>query len=123
MYVSNALIVLRRNQRRCENTLLYDLWKRGVFSPQHFWDYYDSVVALAKDQQTSGHSVEAAGCITFIYQKFLEACIYHFDPQDESYIADFPPNYQDYLERLDGALDAYFRGVWINENAYQLPHP
>ncbi len=31
-----------------------------------------------------------------------------------------PENYNDYIERLDGAVDAYFRDVFIDEMLYEM---
>lgn len=49
--------------------------------------------------------------------------MFHFDPNDWTEIRNFPKNYNEYIERLDGAVDAYFRGVFADEALYDLQRP
>ncbi len=48
--------------------------------------------------------------ITQSYQRLLKYIIFHFDPNDNYVLENFPENYIDYLERMEYALMAYFNG-------------
>ena len=101
MLFKDATEIIDRNYMCRENSLVYDLHEKSRFSSCHFWEYYDSVMVLAK---------ETAMKITFIYQYILKTMLFHFDDGDLFHIKNFPADYAEYLERLDGAVDAYFRG-------------
>jgi hypothetical protein len=47
--------------------------------------------------------------ISICYQMILEEMIWHFDPNDGSFINVLPENYREYIERLDIAVLAYYR--------------
>lgn len=118
MLLKDAAEVINRNYMCHENSLVYDLHETGIFSGCHFWEFYDSVIVLAKEAGTHGQSMETAMKITFVYQYILKTMIYHFDDGDLFHIKAFPADYTEYLERLDDAMDAYFRGIFADETVY-----
>lgn len=120
MDLKHAAEVLERNYKGEENCLIYDLHEMYRFSIAHFWDYYDCVIVLAKAAISGGRSIDTAMKITVVYQWILKEIIYHFDNADSSKLKGLPGNYPEYIERLDGALDAYFRGIFTEDSAYDL---
>lgn len=120
MTVSEAMAVLEKNVNLSENSLLYSLHERERFSKKRFWEFYDSVITLAKVAVMTGRDIETARKITFIYQWVLKEMIWHFDKKDASKLKKLPKNYNGYIERLDDAVDAYFRGVFVDEALYEL---
>ena len=42
--------------------------------------------------------------------------IWHFSPADCSVIEDMPENYQDYIDRMDSAVEAYMKRQDIPDN-------
>jgi len=48
--------------------------------------------------------------------------IYHFSPYDLAVMDNFPENYNDYIERLDLAVRAYFSGETglLNDDIFEL---
>ena len=123
MTVSKAKDVLKKNADCAEKSLVYAMYERGRFSQKRFWEFYDCVTALAKDAVTNGRDIETARNITWVYQWVLKEMIWHFDKKDASRLKKFPKNYTEYIERLDGAMDAYFRGVFADEEGYALQRP
>lgn len=120
MTVSEAMAVLEKNENCAENSLLYSLHERDRFSKKRFWELYDSVITLAKVAVITGRDIETARKITFIYQRVLKEMVWHFDKKDMSKLKKFPRDYNGYIERLDDAVDAYFRGVFADERLYEL---
>lgn len=120
MTVSEAMAVLEKNTDCSENSLIYSLHEQDKFSKKRFWEFYDSVITLAKVAVITGKDFETARKITVIYQHVLKEMIWHFDKKDVSRLKKLPKNYNDYIERLDGAVDAYFRGVFVDETLYEL---
>lgn len=120
MNTDEALEILDKNRQGIEGSFVYSLYEECVFSKAGFWDFYDCVITLAKDGNESVKNFEVAGKITFVYQWFLKEIIWHFDPNDAAKQEHFPENYTDYIERLDGAMDAYFRGVFADDSLYEL---
>ena len=68
MLLKDAAEVINRNYMCHENSLVYDLHETGIFSDCHFWEFYDSVIVLAKEASSHGQSMETAMKITFVYQ-------------------------------------------------------
>ena len=123
MTLDNARAVLKKNADCAEKSLVYAMYERGCFSKKRFWEFYDCVITLAKDALTNGRDIETARDITCVYQWMLKEMIWHFDKKDVSRLRKFPKNYTEYIERLDGATDAYFRGVFTDEELYSLQRP
>ena len=121
--MSEAKAVLEKNAQCSEKSLIYSLHERGKFSEKRFWEFYDCVITLAKVAVMTGRDIETARKITFVYQWVLKEMIWHFDKKDISKLKKFPKNYNGYIERLDGAADAYFRGVFVEEDLYGLQKP
>lgn len=120
MTVSEAMAVLEKNVNCEKKSLIYALHERGKFSEKRFWELYDSVITLAKVAVMTGRDIETARKITRIYQWILKECVWHFDKKDASKLKKFPKDYNGYIERLDDAVDAYFRGVFVDERLYEL---
>lgn len=120
MTVSEAMAVLEKNAECSEKSLLYAMHERERFSKKRFWEFYDSVITLAKVAVITGIDIKTARKITLVYQQVLKEMIWHFDKKDLSRLKKLPKNYNDYIERLDGAVDAYFRGVFVDEELYEL---
>ena len=58
--------------------------------------------------------------IAATYQRVLQAFLEHMDQEDPTSIIGFPKNYPAYLERLEGAVDAYYRGSCWNKEWFSL---
>lgn len=114
------MAVLEKNVSGAEKSLIYALHERGRFSKKRFWEFYDCVITLAKVAVITGRDIETARKLTLVYQRVLKEMIWHFDKKDLSKLKKFPKNYDDYIERLDDAVDAYFRGVFVDEALYEL---
>lgn len=123
MTTETAVRILNRNFRGEEGSLVFGLYEDEKFSKKRFWAFYDCVITLARDAQNGGRNLETARKITWVYQRVLKEMIYHFDKNDLSDLRKFPKNYTDYIERLDDAVDAYFRGVFVDETLYELQRP
>lgn len=120
MTTREAVAIIERNYRCLEKSLIYDLHERSKFSKKRFWEYYDSVICLARAAENGGRDMDTAMKITWIYQRILKEFIYHFDRNDLSALKKFPKDYNGYIERLDGAMDAYFRGVFTDDRLFDL---
>lgn len=120
MTVREAAEITDRNYNCLEKSLIYSLHEKSKFSEKRFWEFYGSVMRLAEDAKENGRSAETAMKITWVYQHILKEFIYHFDRKDLSVLKKFPKNYNDYIERLDYAMDAYFRGTFINDELFGL---
>ena len=82
---------------------------------------YESIAALAEHRV---YSDELAAQISSVYQRMLKEIIWHFSPTDSSVIANMPENYDDYIERMDSAVEAYMRRTRIpDEEVLELRRP
>lgn len=107
----DANAVLDKNYEGAEHSFLYDLYERGVFCVETFWEYYDSIDALARERLEQGMKCAVVVKIAATYQRVMQAFLEHMDQEDPTSIIGFPKNYPAYLERLEGAVDAYYRGA------------
>ena len=70
------------------------------------------------------YSDELGAQISFVYQRMLKEMIWHFSPTDNSVIANMPENYDDYIERMDCAVEAYMRRTGMpDEEVFELRRP
>lgn len=124
MNVKEAKMVLDKNANCSEKSLIYSMYEHSRFSKKRFWELYDCITALAEDALENGRDIETARKITLVYQRFLKEIIWHFDKRDISRLRKFPnKRFNEYIERLDCAVDAYFRGVFTAEGLYELKRP
>ncbi len=112
--------VILENYNGNEGSLTYSLYEDCCFSIEHFWTFYDSIIIFVGEKKNH----EITRMITHIYQRILKEMIYHFDSDDVSNLADFPENYNDYLERIDCALLAYYTDNidLIDDSKFSLPY-
>lgn len=123
MTVSEARTILDKNAFCQEGSLRESLCEDCFFSEEFFWQFYDCLIALAEDARENGLTVEITAKILGIYNRIIQMFMFHFDPNDLVEIRNFPINYPNYLERLNGAVDAYLRGVFVGEELYELQRP
>lgn len=106
MQINHAKQIIAANACCEEPCFLYSLHEECRFSYEQFWAYYDSIAALAG---LAPDEPEIAAMIHTGYERILKEFVYHFDPRDVV-IDGFPPNYNDYIERLDCAILAFETG-------------
>lgn len=124
MTVKEAKAILEKNAGCAEDSLIDSLHECELFSKKRFWEFYDCVITLAQDALKSGRDFETARKITLVYQRILKEMVWHFDKRDLSKLRKFPnKRYNSYIERLDNAVDAYFRGVFVDETLFELQRP
>lgn len=121
--VEEAKAILERNYICFKGSLIYDLHEKSCFSVEHFWELYDCIITLAKEIPEDKKDLETGGKIFTVCRRVHKEMIYHFDKNDLSALENFPENYNDYIERLDDAADAYFRGVYVDESLYEMQRP
>ncbi len=106
MTSENAQTIIDRNYRIIKGSLIYSLHERNTFSTEQFWDLYDGICTIVN---MSMYDEQLTEQISICYQMILEEMIWHFDPNDGSFINVLPENYREYIERLDIAVLAYYR--------------
>lgn len=106
MTSENAHIIINRNYRIIEGSFIYSLHERNMFSEDQFWNLYDSICTIVNMSMYNELLTEQiSGC----YQMILQEMIWHFDPDDGSFINELPKNYREYIERFEMAVLAYYR--------------
>lgn len=120
MTVELAKQIVFDNFKGKNNSFLFYLHEKNDFSVERFWEFYESITAmvLCGEEKTN----EITEQITQCYQRLLKYIVFHFDPNDDYVLENFPVNYIDYLERIDYAVMAYFVGnaKLIDENIFEL---
>lgn len=119
MNLHQAKRIIEDNYITNDNSLCYLLYDESDFSITAFWEFYDAIAFLTrnsiKDELLSTQIAKG-------YQHFLRELIYHFSPFDLAKIRNLPKNYNDYIERLEWAVRAYFEGKpeWLDDNGFFL---
>ena len=113
--------IIQDNYSGKKGTFIAYLNDESCFRTELYWELYESVAALAKQRE---YSEELAAQISFVYQRMLKEMIWHFSPTDNSVIANMPENYDDYIERMDSAVEAYMRRTGMpEEEVFELRRP
>lgn len=123
MTINEARAVLDKNAFCREESLRESLCEGSCFSEKFFWEFYNCIIALAYDARENGLTVETTAKILGVYNRIVQMFMFHFDPNDLAEIKNFPKNYTGYTERLDAAVDAYLRGVFVGEELFELQRP
>lgn len=115
--------IMLDNYKIENNSFMFFLHEKNYFSEEAFWKFYESITALALCGEEQ--SMEITEQITQNYQRLLKYIVFHFDPNDDFTLENFPENYVDYLERIEYALMAYFRGnvKLIDNDIFELQKP
>ena len=115
--------IMLDNYKIENNSFMFFLHEKNYFSEEAFWEFYESITALALCNEEK--SIEITEQITQNYQRLLKYIVFHFDPNDDFTLENFPENYVDYLERIEYALMAYFRGnvKLIDNDIFELQKP
>ena len=105
MNVEKAKQVIFNNCQIAENSFIFNLHEKSLFSEELFWEYYDSIALLVVFGETE--SSEILMQITDVYLKVLKYLVFHFDPSDDYAISELPQDYIGIIERLEYSLMAY----------------
>lgn len=119
MDLQKAKQVIAANYSKEENSLCYLLNEESEFSAEAFWAYYDAIAFVTRNC-VKNEALSAQ--IAIGYQRFLKEIIWHFAPKDVAVINHFPENYNDYIQRLDFAVRAYYeeKPEWLNDALFDL---
>ncbi len=120
MDLCRAKQILQDNFECKENCFIYFLYEKNLFVEGRFWEYYDSIAFLAKSDDEK--TMDIAMQITESYQKILTLFICHFDPNDGYAMDNIPQNYNEYFERIEYVIWAYFKGnvKQIDDSMFEL---
>ena len=104
-----------------KGTFIASLNDERCFHTELFWELYESITAIVERRV---YSDELAAQISSVYQRMLKEMIWHFSPTDSSVIANMPENYDDYIERMDSAVEAYMRRTELpDEEVFEMAAP
>lgn len=129
MTVKQARAVLEKNHNGLKGSIMWDICENETFSESAFWEFYECLITLVKDSiETKNRDFETAYKMSHVYQWLLTELIFNFNPNDPLNIKNFPDKpdwyeYTYYLERIDDAVAAYYRGVLPDESIYKLKKP
>lgn len=123
MTINKARAVLDKNAFCQKGSLRESLCEDSYFSEKYFWNFFDCIIAFAEDARENGLTVETTAKILGVYNRIVQMFMFHFDPNDLAEIKNFPKNYTGYTERLDAAVNAYLRGVFVGEELFELQRP
>ena len=113
--------IIQDNYSGKKETFIASLNDESCFSTESYWRLYESIVSLAEHRV---YSDELAAQISSVYQRMLKEMIWHFSSADSSIIANMPENYDDYIERMDSAVEAYMRRTGMpDEEVFELRRP
>lgn len=113
--------IIHDNYSGNKGTFIASLNDESRFRTELFWELYESIAALVEYRV---YSDELAAQISSVYQRLLKEMIWHFSPTDSSVIANMPENYDDYIERMDCAVEAYMcRTGMPDEEVFELRRP
>ena len=113
--------IIQDNYSGKKGTFIASLNDESSFRTELFWKLYESIATLAEHRV---YSDELDAQISSVYQRMLKEMIWHFSPTDNSVIANMPENYDDYIERMDSAVEAYMRRTGMpEEEVFELRRP
>ena len=107
MNTERAMQIICDNHKCKENSFLWLLFEKELFSREQFWLLYDSIEFLVTAHIRSEILDEQiVGCV----ERFMKELIFHFDPHDMSVLEGLPEDHMAYQERLEAVQNAYLRG-------------
>lgn len=111
--------IIEKNYSCSEGSFVAALNDKDLFSPELFWEYYNSITILVAEDI---FSEEITAQIGISYQSILKLFIYHFSEQDSCHFENFPEDYNGYIERLDYAVESYYtrRQMALSEDKFEL---
>ena len=113
--------VIQDNYSGKKGSFIASLNNESCFRTELFWKLYESIATLAEHRV---YSDELAAQISSVYQRMLKEMIWHFSSTDSSVIANMPENYDDYIERMDSAVEAYMRRTRMpDEEVFEFRRP
>ena len=113
--------IIQDNYSGKKGTFIAYLNDESCFRTELFWKLYESIATLAEHRV---YSDELDAQISSVYQRMLKEMIWHFSPTDNSVIANMQENYDDYIERMDSAVEAYMRRTGMpEEEVFELRRP
>jgi len=123
MKVEIAKQIIRNNYKGENNSFMFFLHEKNYFCVETFWEFYESITVMALCGEEKSNEITEQ--ITQNYQRLLKYIIFHFDPNDDFILENFPINYIDYLQRIEYALMAFFSGNarLLDNDIFELQKP
>ena len=113
--------IIQDNYSGKKGTFIAYLNDESCFRTELFWKLYESIATLVRHKV---YSDELVAQISSVYQRMLKEMIWHFSSTDRSVIPNMPENYDDYIERMDSAVEAYMRRTGMpDEEVFELRRP
>ena len=115
--------IILDNYKIENNSFMFFLHEKNYFFEKAFWEFYESITALVLCNEEK--SIEITEQIVQSYQRLLKYIVFHFDPDDNYVLENFPKNYVDYLERIEYAIMAYHCGnaKLTDDDIFELQKP
>ena len=118
---TTSIQIIQDNYSGKKGTFIASLNDESCFRTELFWELYESIATLVEHKV---YSDELTAQISSVYQRMLKEIIWHFSPTDSSVIANMPENYDDYIERMDSAVEAYMRRTRMPDGeVFELRRP
>lgn len=102
----DALTVIEDNFEAKNNSFLYYLREKSLFSKEALRQLCESVHTVAEQEV---NIAAVALKLHTIHIQTLEAFLYHFNPDDPYKIINMPENYNKMLFQLEKCIDFYFK--------------
>lgn len=115
--------IILNNYKGVNNSFMFFLHEKNYFSVEAFWEFYESITAMVLSGEEK--SIEITEQISQNYQRLLKYIMFHFDPNDDFVLENFPMNYVDYLERIEYAMMAYSgeNAALVKDDIFELQKP
>ena len=101
----DAKKILEDNYKAENESFVYFLKEKSLFSKDAFRKLYESIRSLADDEVEISRTAQQ---INGIYGQILKFFLYSFDSNDPYKIINLPENYNKMLSYLDDAVEYYF---------------
>ncbi|ANE45866.1 hypothetical protein SY83_05600 [Paenibacillus swuensis] len=111
--------ILNNNYEIKEGSFIYSLSEEAVFNEQHFWDYYNAVIEVVKENLNKQLDKEVTNIIHWTYRRIMDCFLWHLDTNDAYLMDNFPSdNFIYFKERLDLMIEGYFGDFVMNEKQF-----
>jgi hypothetical protein len=117
--MTNNIDIINHNYILAEGSFLYSLDEEAIFKESLFWEYYNSVIKLTRDNLDKDYEWDTVRKVVWTHNRIIKCFLFHHSKDDIYEMDNFPKETENlFLERLEFMIDGFLGKYTFSEKGF-----